>query len=131
MASIQGIPQRGARPALDPTPLLFLIATSAALVWALAESPLAALAIVAVALSPALMYAISRSNTAAMASLGVGMVIGRYALKIGGSHLYPEHIATALVLGAVAVRWVRGERLQMHDRWMALDFVLLLYVALN
>src|SRR5215467_13010356 len=108
MASIQRIPQRGARLTLDPTPLLFLVAVSAALVWALAESPLAALAIVAAVLSPALMYAISRSDTAAVVSLGVGMVIARYALKIGGSHLYPEHIATALVMGAVTLRWVRG-----------------------
>jgi O-antigen ligase len=131
MASIQGIPQRGARLALDPTPLLFLIATSGALVWALAESPLAAVAIVAAAASPALIYAISRSDTAAVVSLGLGMVIARYALKIGGSHVYPEHIATALLLGAVALRWVRGERLHMRERWLALDFVLLLYIALN
>ncbi len=131
MASMQGIPQHGARTALDPTPLLFLIATSAALVWALAESPLGALAIVAAAVSPALMYGLSRSETAAVVSLGVGMVIARFALKVGGSHVYPEHIVTALLLGAVALRWVRGERLQMRERWMALDFVLLLYIALN
>ena len=133
MASIDGLglPQRMRESALDPTPLLFLIATAAALTWGLADSPLAAMAIVGAALAPALIYAISRSTGAALLILGLGLVIARHSLTVGGSHVYAEHIATALVLGAIAMGWVLGELSVVGAGWMALDLLLLVYLALH
>src|SRR5258708_2025899 len=113
---------------LDPTPVLFLIATVLALVWVIGDLSLPGLLAAAAAVALATVWLLVDHPWAAVVTIIIAAVLPRVAVSIGGLNARPEHLVSILVLAAVSF-WLK--RSQTAVRWMFADCVLLGFIAFS
>ncbi|HXB22918.1 MAG TPA: O-antigen ligase family protein [Candidatus Solibacter sp.] len=112
----------------DPTPILFLVAIILALVWAIGDLSLPGLLVVAATLALAIAYSFADHPWAAVVTIIVVAALPRLAVSIGGLNARPEHIISAVLLVATPF-WLK--RSQTAVRWMAADYLLVAFIAIN
>jgi O-antigen ligase len=114
-------------PIADPTPLLFLVPAIAILLWPDAVGT-TALVLAGAIFIPLIVYWFSQSPAAAIIALVVASAIPRLYVEILGLKARPEHIVGGLLL--CATPFLLKKRRQ-PVRWMAVDYLLVAYIALN
>lgn len=111
----------------DPTPLIFCLVILSALLWS-ADAGWASFLPILVVLVPSVIYFLATNLTFAAGALIATAAMSRYFVLISGLKARPEHIAIGLLLLALPF-WIKsGIRVRP---WIAADYLLALYVALN
>ena len=112
----------------DPTPLLFLIATASALVWAVGESSWTGVLILSAVIVPAVVYFVSRSFTAAAVLLIAATAMPRFFIEVSSLKARPEHIAVGFMCLAMPFWW---KRVKDQPLWIRADYLLVIYIGVN
>ncbi|HEX7288275.1 MAG TPA: O-antigen ligase family protein [Candidatus Angelobacter sp.] len=120
-------PDARAFAAPNPTPVLFFVGATLALLWAV-EYGEASFWIAAAIVVPFLLFQFARHEMLAAASLMVATAVGRFYLEISGLKAYPEYLAVG-VLALVVPFWLK--RSSFRPTWIVADFLLLAYLACN
>jgi hypothetical protein len=111
----------------NPTPLLFLVAAAAILLWPDA-SGVTALVVGAAVAAPIAVFWLSYSAVGAMVALVIASAIPRLYVEIGGLKARPEHVVCGVMcLGILFLKKKRRQPVQ----WIWPDYVLMAYAALN
>jgi hypothetical protein len=111
----------------NPTPLLFLIAATALLLWPDASGTTALLVAAAIAV-PIAVFWMSYSALGAIVALILGSAAPRLYVEIGGLKARPEHVACGVL--CISILFLRKKRSQ-PIRWIWPDYLLIAYAALN
>src|SRR5690348_5039953 len=111
----------------NPTAFFFLITAIAILLWPDATVITAIAVAAAIAVPVAVVY-FAATPKAGIIALVVASAVPRLFINVGGLKARPEHIAGGLMLFAIPFLWQRREQ---PVRWIAADYFLLAYVALN
>jgi len=112
---------------------VLLVAEGLVIGWLLATEGVTGLLLPLVAVMGAVALGLLVSRSWPLGALSVLMVGGatpRFAASLFGLHVRPEHVAIAGVLCAVAVRFAMS-RTAAHLGWLAADYALAAYLALN
>src|SRR5438270_1630767 len=111
----------------NPTPLLFLIAATALLLWPDASGTTALLVATTIAV-PIAVFWMSYSALGAIVALILGSAAPRLYVEIGGLKARPEHVACGVL--CISILFLRKKRSQ-PIRWIWPDYLLIAYAALN
>lgn len=111
----------------NPTPLLFLIAATALLLWPDASGTTALLVAAAVAV-PIAVFWMSYSAAGAIIALVIGSAAPRLYVEIGGLKARPEHVICGVL--CISILFLRKKRSQ-PIQWIWPDYLLMAYAALN
>lgn len=111
----------------NPTPLLFLIAATALLLWPDA-SGVTALLVGAAVVAPIAVFLLSYSAAVAMVALVAASAIPRLYVEIGGLKARPEHVIGGIM--CLCMVFLKKKRRQ-PVQWMWPDYMLMAYAALN
>ena len=111
----------------NPTPLLFLIAATALLLWPDASGTTALLVAAAIAV-PIAVFWMSYSAAGAIIALVIGSAAPRLYVEIGGLKARPEHVICGVL--CISILFLRKKRSQ-PIRWIWPDYLLIAYAALN
>jgi hypothetical protein len=111
----------------NPTPLLFLIAATAILLWPDASGVTAFLVGAAVAV-PIAVFWVSYSAVGAIVALIIGSAVPRLYVEIAGLKARPEHVICGIL--CISILFLRKKRSQ-PIQWIWPDYLLMAYAALN
>jgi hypothetical protein len=111
----------------NPTPLLFLVAATALLLWPDA-SGVTALLVGAAAAAPIAVFWLSYSTVGAMVALVIASAIPRLYVEIGGLKARPEHVICGVM--CLCILFLKKKRRQ-PVQWIWPDYMLMAYAALN
>lgn len=111
----------------NPTPLLFLIAATALLLWPDASGVTAFLVGAAVAV-PIAVFWVSYSALGAIVALVIGSAVPRLYVEIAGLKARPEHVICGIL--CISILFLRKKRSQ-PIQWIWPDYLLMAYAALN
>jgi len=111
----------------NPTPLLFLIAATALLLWPDASGVTALLVGAAIAV-PIAIYSVSYSAVGAIVALIIGSAVPRLYVEIAGLKARPEHVICGIL--CISILFLRKKRSQ-PIQWIWPDYLLMAYAAVN
>jgi O-antigen ligase len=109
--------------------IVFLAAlTASALLWLEGDSPVGALAILAVVFTPILVYFLTASSQAAVGVMIAAAAASHYIVPISGLNVAPEHLAVA-VLCVILPVWLKRD--SQRPIWNLVDGLLVAYILMN
>ena len=111
----------------NPTPLLFLIAATAVLLWPDASGVTALVAAAAVAV-PIAAFWLSYSAAGAIIALIIASCAPRLFVEIGGLKARPEHFVCGILCISIFFLWKKRSR---PVQWIWPDYLLIAYAAMN
>lgn len=111
----------------NPTPLLFLITATAALLWPDASGVTALLVTAAIAL-PIAAFWMSYSAVGAIIALVIASSAPRLFVEIGGLKARPEHFVCGVLCLSIFFLWKKRSQ---PVRWIWPDYLLIAYAAMN
>jgi O-antigen ligase len=109
----------------NPTPLLFLLAATAILVWPDAVGVTALIIIASIAL-PVAVILLGRSPQLAIISLIAASAVPRVSVQIGGLNARPEHVVSGLMILAAAFLWKKRSQ---PAQWIKADYWVVAYMV--
>src|SRR5579859_7049692 len=112
----------------DPTPVLFLIAVSLALLWAVEDTGWPALVTFAGVVTAVAVHQLLAHPRLALFLLLASVAMPRIAVSVGTLNARPENVMAGFLLLALPF-WIR--RYRPEPRWMVADTLVLLFIALN
>ena len=111
----------------NPTPLLFLIAATAVLLWPDASGVTALVAAAAVAV-PIAAFWLSYSAAGAIIALIIASCAPRLFVEIGGLKARPEHFVCGILCISIFFLWKKRSR---PVQWIWPDYLLIAYAGMN
>jgi len=111
----------------NPTPLLFLIAATAVLLWPDASGVTALVAAAAVAV-PIAAFWLSYSAAGAIIALIIASCAPRLFVEIGGLKARPEHFVCGILCISIFFLWKKRSR---PVQWIWSDYLLIAYAGMN
>jgi O-antigen ligase/polysaccharide polymerase Wzy-like membrane protein len=111
----------------NPTPLLFLIAATAVLLWPDASGVTALVAAAAVAV-PIAAFWLSYSAAGAIIALIIASCAPRLFVEIGGLKARPEHFVCGILCISIFFLWKKRSR---PVQWIWPDYLLIGYAGMN
>jgi hypothetical protein len=111
----------------NPTPLLFLIAATAVLLWPDASGVTALVAAAAIAV-PIAAFWLSYSAAGAIIALIIASCAPRLFVEIGGLKARPEHFVCGILCISIFFLWKKRSR---PVQWIWPDYLLIAYAVMN
>ncbi len=109
----------------NPTPLFFLLAATAILVWPDAVGITALIIIASIAL-PVAVILLGRSPQLAIIFLIAASAVPRLSVQIGGLNARPEHVVSGLMILAASFLWKKRTQ---PAQWIKADYWVVAYMV--